>query len=305
MIDHVILFLEHRHKSPWYTPWGFWQIIRFLIDLRQRQFDLVIDLQGLLRSAIAARATGASVIVGFSNAREGAPVFYTDRVDCSWESDHAVERYLKITDALGCPGDRVEFPFAVDDDDRQFIANLIPRDLRYAVLMPGTLWETKRWPAEKFAALVQPLKNLTGLQCVVTGGPNETALAAQIPAHYDLTGKTDLRQMIALLERADLVIAADTGPMHIAAALGKPLVTPYGPTDAVRTGPFARQDSVIRLDIPCSPCFSRTCSHQSCLNWLGIDPVLKLAQEQIARYGASLIPNSPDISSVDFNPPLP
>jgi ADP-heptose:LPS heptosyltransferase len=87
---------------------------------------------------------------------------------------------------------------------------------------------------------------------------------------------------VAVLEGAALVVANDSGPMHIAAALGRPLVTPFGPTSPARTGPYRRPDSVIRLDIPCSPCFSRTCSHQSCLRWLEVPPVLELAARQMA-----------------------
>jgi ADP-heptose:LPS heptosyltransferase len=107
-------------------------------------------------------------------------------------------------------------------------------------------------------------------------------MASLAPSAVNLVGKTDLRQLVALLERAALVIANDSGPTHIAAALGRPLVTPYGPTNPVRTGPHGRDDSVIRLDIACSPCYSRKCSHTSCLNWLGIDPVLTLAERQFA-----------------------
>ena len=97
----------------------------------------------------------------------------------------------------------------------------------------------------------------------------------------NLVGKTNLRQLVALLERADLIIANDSGPMHIAAALGRPLVTPYGPTSPVRTGPYRRMDSVIRLDVACSPCFSRRCSHQSCLQWLTPGTVMHEVTRQL------------------------
>ncbi len=97
-----------------------------------------------------------------------------------------------------------------------------------------------------------------------------------------LVGKTTLRQLVALLEKASLVIANDSGPMHIAAALGRPLVTLFGPTNPVRTGPYERLDSVVRLDIVCSPCYSKKCSHQSCLQWLEVDPVLAEAARQLS-----------------------
>jgi ADP-heptose:LPS heptosyltransferase len=108
-------------------------------------------------------------------------------------------------------------------------------------------------------------------------------MASRIPGAIDLTCKTTLKQLTALLERADLVVANDSGPMHIASALGRPLVTPFGPTNPVRTGPFRRMDSVIRLDIACSPCYSRHCSHQSCLRGLEVEPVVRLAGEQIVK----------------------
>jgi lipopolysaccharide heptosyltransferase II len=191
-----------------------------------------------------------------------------------------------VAETLGCGSDPVQFVFATDDADRKYVANLVPA--RYAVLSPGTNWATKRWPVEHFAALVRPLRDRFGLDAVVAGGLGDTALGKQIVAQagtgvVDLTGRTNLRQLVALLEQAELVIANDSGPMHIAAALGRPLVAPYGPTSPAATGPWGRYDSVIRLDLPCSPCYSRTCSHQSCMKWLGIAPILQAAGEQMSK----------------------
>jgi heptosyltransferase I len=222
-----------------------------------------------------------------SDAREGARWFYTHWVPVGTPERHAIERYLCVTEALGCGRGPVEFPFATDERDREQVAALAPE--RYAVLLPGTNWPTKRWPVERFAGLIEPLRERFGLTAVVAGGPTETDLGAKIaavaPGVIDLTGRTSLRQLVALLERAALVVANDSGPMHIAAALGRPLVTPFGPTNPVRTGPYGRMESVIRLDIPCSPCYSRRCSHQSCLQWLGVGPVVRLAEEQMAGGG--------------------
>ena len=153
----------------------------------------------------------------------------------------------------------------------------------YAVLLPGTNWPTKRWPVEKFAALVDPLRDRFGLASVVAGAPDVTDIARQIPATVNAVGKTNLRQLVALLRRADLVIANDSGPMHIASALGKPLVTMFGPTNSVRTGPYGRLDSVVRVDIPCSPCYSRRCSHTSCMKWIEVQSVLDEAQRQMCK----------------------
>jgi heptosyltransferase I len=283
LLDEVIPFERGRYGG-WYNPAAMWDLFKFLYQLRRRKFDLVIDLQGLFRSAWISAACGAPRRVGFSNARELAPWFYTDLVNCSWDHDHAVERYLKVAAALGCEDGPVEFCFAVDDADRRYIAELIEPGMKYAVLMPGTNWPTKRWPIERFAALAEMLKTRLGLETIVAGGSADAEIARQIPAKINLAGRTNLRQIVALLERACLVVANDTGPMHVAAALGVPLVAPYGPTDPTRTGPYQRVDSVIRLNLPCSPCYSRTCSHQSCLEWLEIEPVLELAEAQIRTF---------------------
>jgi heptosyltransferase I len=276
-IDEVILFDRQRLAAWWRKPSAFLELMRFANRLREASFDLVIDLQGLFRSGWISAVTGAPWRAGFATAREFAPIFYTQFVDGSVENDHAVERYLKMATALGCEEGPVEFTFAADDADRAYVDRLIPPDVPYAVLLPGANWETKRWPIDKFAQLVKPIREQFGLACVVAGAGGDAALARPILSDFDVIGKTNLRQTVALLARSSLVIANDTGPMHIAAALGKPLVTPYGPTSPRRTGPFGRMESVVRLDIPCSPCFSRTCSHHSCLQWLTVDHVLRLA----------------------------
>jgi lipopolysaccharide heptosyltransferase I len=284
LVDEVILFERKRFGRGWYNPAALWELAGFFGALRRRQFDLVIDLQGLFRSAWLSLASGAPRRIGFSNAREFAPLCYSELVDCSWENDHAVERYLKIASALGCGDGPAEFQFAVDDDDRRYIEGLIPVGTAYAVLMPGTNWQTKRWPIEKFAGIVGPLRERFGLESVVAGAEADARLNGGIPAKFNLTAKTNLRQLVGLLERAELVIGNDTGPMHMAAAMGIPLVATYGPTDAVRTGPFGRADSVVRLDLPCSPCHSRTCCHRSCMEWLEIEAILQTAAEQIGKW---------------------
>ncbi len=106
-------------------------------------------------------------------------------------------------------------------------------------------------------------------------------LAQQIPGALNLAGKTTLPQLVALLQGASLVIANDSGPMHIAAALGRPLVAIYGPTNPARTGPYNRLDTVVQINIPCSPCYSRHCSHQTCLQWLSPAQVLAAAARQL------------------------
>jgi lipopolysaccharide heptosyltransferase I len=283
-VDEVIQFNRKRYGHAWRSPTASAAFFRFMKELRDRQFDWVLDFQGLFRSGWMTWATGAPIRVGFDDAREGAPYFYTHAVPSGgWWHQHAIGRYLHLASALGCAMEPIEFQFAVNDADRASVADMIGATNRFAVLIPGTHWATKRWPAEKFARLVAPLKERFGLDTIVAGGPADAVEAAQIGAAVNLVGRTTLRQTIALLERAALVVANDSGPMHIASALGRPLVTLFGPTSPILTGPYGRLDTVLRLDIPCSPCYSRTCSHQSCLQWLEIEPVLRLAEKQMSR----------------------
>jgi lipopolysaccharide heptosyltransferase I len=283
-LDEVVLFNRRHFGKGWYRPKIAREFCGWMLQLRRRGYDLVIDLQGLFRSGWLAWVSGAPRRVGFANAREGGWVFYTDRIRLDSVECHAVERYVKLAQSLGCPsGEPVEFPFATTAGDREVVAGLLGNVERFAVLLPGTNWATKRWPIGHFAELVNPLRERLGLQTVVAGGPGDVELGQQIPGALNLAGKTSLRQLTALLERAALVIANDSGPMHIAAALGRPLVTLFGPTNPVRTGPFNRPETVLRLDIACAPCYSRTCSHQSCLQWLGPQAVLAAAERQLRQ----------------------
>jgi lipopolysaccharide heptosyltransferase I len=285
LLDEVILFDRKRFAGLWRSPRVFTEWRGFTRSLRERRFDLVLDLQGLFRSAWLARKTAAPVRVGFANAREMAWMFYTHRVPIETMEQHAIDRYLKLARHIGCDdGTGVDFPFATTDADRRHVRGLLTAAGvagPYAVLLPGTNWATKRWPIEKFAALIGPLRERFGLASVLAGGADAAAMARDMPGAIDLAGQTTLKQLTALLEDAALVVANDSGPMHIASALGRPLVAPFGPTNPIRTGPYQRLESVIRLNIACSPCYSRTCWHQSCLRWLDSDAVIDLARRQM------------------------
>lgn len=282
-LDEAILFDRRRYGAMWKNPRALIDFSRFVRGLRLREFDLAVDLQGLFRSGLLARQTCAPIRIGFANAREFAPAFYTHRVDVGTMEQHAIDRYLKLAGQLGCDAGPVEWSFPVKPADRVTAADLAGEGGPYAVLLPATNWPTKRWPTEKFAALVEPLRRRFGLRSIVAGGQDAVELARAIPGALNLAGKTSLPQLVALLERAALVIANDSGPMHIAAALGRPLVTLFGPTNPIRTGPYRRMDSVVRANIDCSPCYSRRCGHITCLRKLEIDPVLAAAERQLAR----------------------
>lgn len=284
-LDQMLIFDRKRLGGWWRSPAAWRALRRFTHDLRSRRYDLVLDLQGLFRSGWLAWQTRSPIRVGFASAREGAPLFYTHRVPTGSPDQHAIERYLKLAQFVGCPTEPVAYVFPTDDADHQAVAQLLGSSQPYAILIPGTNWPTKRWPIEHFNQLADRLRQTHGLRIVVAGSPAERGLGDGIAGGLNLCGQTTLRQLVALIDGASLVVCNDSGPMHIAAALDKPMVALFGPTNPIRTGPHRHDESVLRLDIPCSPCYSRQCSHQSCLKLLNVDPVFDHAETMLRLKG--------------------
>jgi lipopolysaccharide heptosyltransferase I len=262
--------------------------------LRAERFDLVVDLQGLFRSAAIGWFSGSPLLVGFANGREGSSWFYSMRVPVPQSEMHAVDRYLLVAKAVGAlePG-TPEFRFRIPQTDYEEVDRLLSR----SGVMPGTSWvalnvsarwPTKRWPAASFAEVADRLQQEGYGAVVMVGGPDERADVAAVrgmmktPA-VDLSGATTVGLLPALLSRAALLITNDSGPMHIAAAVGTPLVAMFGPTSAVRTGPYGMGHSVLTGNVPCRPCFSRTCHNTlplECLKLVSPDQVLAAARAQ-------------------------
>jgi lipopolysaccharide heptosyltransferase I len=250
--------------------------LRLARRLRAGRFDLVLDLQCLLRTALMAVAAGAGRRVGLSTAREGAAAFYTDLVLDDWNA-HAVDRYWRVAVALGA-GDRPKRfrvpldPAAAAWADRQ----LAPWPRPWLVLGVGARWLTKRWPPQHFAALARDAHACFGGTAVFIGTADEAPLAQHTIAQltgptFDLSGRTTLQQLAAVLARADVVLANDTGPLHLAAALGRPVVAPYTCTDVRRHGPYTAMAGAVMTTVPCRASYVRRCDHLSCMTELSPD----------------------------------
>jgi lipopolysaccharide heptosyltransferase I len=267
--------------------------------IRAGGFDLVVDLQGLLRSAILARVSGAPVRVGFANGREGSPWFYTDRVPVPAGDMHAVDRYLLVSRFLGAPQkapDLSDFPLPADPaaDDR-VAALLASEHVRSGTILvamnPTARWDTKQWPSGSFLATADRLQ-AGDARVVLIGSVEDSAVGAQAIREMrtppiDLMGKTTLKELIAVLRRARVLVTNDSGPMHLAAAVGTPVVALFGPTDPARTGPYGPGHTALRSGVPCSPCFSRRCTNVTrleCLTAISPDEVIRqvlmLVQDQ-------------------------
>ena len=248
--------------------------------LRDGRYDLVVDLQGLFRSAWFARRTNAPVRVGFARPREWATWGYTHRVPEKPGFRHAIERNLDVAEVLGCGRSPVEFRVETTPADGAAADNLLkPLENRpFALLMPGTNWPTKRWPASSFAGLARKLREKHDLSIVLAGADDAASARPAFSGvdHLDAVGRTSVRELAALLRRAAIAVTNDSGPMHLAAALGTPVVAAFGPTDPRRTGPFgSAMTDVVRAGLPCLGCLSRSCAHTSCMHLLPYEALLQ------------------------------
>ncbi len=249
-------------KDEWKKPGRIFETGRELSalskGLRAEKFDAVFDLQGLLRSAVIARAAGARTAIGFKGAREGAGLFYDHKVSVPGKM-HAVRRYLRMAEFAGFKAVE-EFPLPVIED-------FVPPMKEYAVIAPGARWPSKRWPAERFGELARRLP----IESLIIGGTDEIGLARQVVEcsggrAVQFAGKSSLKILVEIIRHAAFMVTNDSGPMHMAAALGVPVFAIFGPTDPELTGPYGKgRRVVIRGRADCSPCRKRTCKAMRCM----------------------------------------
>ena len=264
--------------------------------LRAAEFDLAVDLQGLFRSAAMAWLAGCRTRIGFAYGREGSSLFYTDRVPVRIKDMHAVDRYARVAAALGAKSERgPEFRFCVPPEDRDEVGRLLGQHglsagAAWIAVNVSARWPTKRWPPEFFAAAADRLQQEGLGRVVLIGGPDEQADAQHMKnlmrtAPADLTGATTPELLPALLKSASLLLTNDSGPMHVAAAVGTPVVALFGPTSPMLTGPYGMHHRTLASGIACSPCFSRRCRNPvqlECLRSLSPQQVFDAVREQLA-----------------------
>ena len=285
----IVRFERKRWARPQHWP----EMFRSVRWLRDQNFDLVIDLQCLARSGAFAWLARGKFLVGLDEVREGARGFYDIAVPRKSFLTHAVDWYLSVLPALGVPVHtnftwlpaRPEISAAVN-------SKLKTQDSKLILLQPGARWANKRWPVQHFAGLVRALvQKFPDARFAILGDKGDQPLGQVIaqaaPEHcHNLCGATSLPEMIEWVRCGDLLITNDTGPMHVAAALGKPLVALFGPTEPRRTGPYGQLQNVLRLDLPCSPCLKADCTYEKtdeCLRALSPATVLARVEKFLAR----------------------
>lgn len=272
-------------------PAGVLGYLRAIAFLRRQRYDVALDLQGLIKSAVWARASGARRVIGFARAHLREPQaawLYSERVTPPRPA-HVIQKNLALAAHLGAPIAPIAVPLRVDPSPA--LAEALRRELggvRYAVINPGAGWPNKRWPNDRFSEVARRLRRTYGLPSLVTWGPAERAAADAIVAASDgaahLSPPTSVGGLAEVMRGAALVVAGDTGPLHIAAAVGAPVVGLYGPTWPDRNGPWDPADEVISRAQGCQCHHKRHClTGAPCIETIGVDEVMAAIERRLSR----------------------
>jgi ADP-heptose:LPS heptosyltransferase len=256
-------------------------------DLRGVGYSAVIDLQGLLKSAVLARAVGAERTIGFAShhlRERAAGPFYTHRVDPT--EPHVIFKNLALLAPLGSRDTRVAFPLEIPHSAVAETAVARFAGTPYAVINPGAAWPNKRWPADRFGGLAAALSDRFGLRSLVLWGPGEEPLAEQVAnasrGAAQPAPETTITDLFAIASQARILISGDTGPLHIGGAVGTPLVALFGPTRAERNGPWAATDIVISRTDGCSCLYRRRCRRTAaCIDDIPLSDVVDAVDRRL------------------------
>lgn len=277
-IDEVVLFDKTRCRT---LPGLISYLPDFVQRLKQKNFDLALDLQGLFKSGIITLLSGAPKKLVYCNAREFSD-WVSKKVCGPNQNGHIIDQYLDVVRSLGAPKETIDFGIRINEQQikavRQILKNAGWEGQPYVVLIPGANWPNKRWPPLYFAVLADRL-NKQGLAPVLIGGPADLPLAQQILARAEtrlmnLIGKTSLKQLAWVIKNAQVAVGGDTGPMHLSVAVNTPTLALIGPTDTHRNGPYGKAHKSLITSRDCTGCWQRDCQKKlDCLDAISVDEV--------------------------------
>ena len=284
----VIVFNRRLLGTAWRSPRGIGGVRRLVRALKSPEFDWAIDVQGLLRSALMTRATRAAVRAGFAQPREPAAAwFYNHKVDAS--ATHTVARNIELARSLGIDAQPQDMTLQVAPAGRQFAEEFCRRvgvgPRGFLVAAPPARWPTKLYPARHWRTVVRALSR--DLPVALIGSPKERNLVADAcdglegRGVIDLSGQTDVAQMVGLIAASAGVICGDSAAGFIAPAVGVDCVTLIGPTRLELTGPYLRGCALV-ADVPCQGCLKRRCRHMTCMQSISPSDVIAAARRMLA-----------------------
>jgi len=272
--DEVIVYdRQERHAGSI----GF---LRFVAMLRGKKFDCAILFQNAIEAAIMAFIAGVPKRLGYITDGRRLLLNYPVPIGDQERALHHTDYYLHMLAQCGIKADVKQQRLALRPDEVQWAVETLPRG-RFAVINPGAAYgSAKRWIPERFAAVADQLASSYGMSIVLSGGPGEAEIGADIAKamqspHQNLIGKISVRQMMAALAASSLMITNDSGPMHVAAAFGVPMVAIFGPTDHTTTSPWGTRSQIVRHPVECSPCMLRQCPiDHRCMERITVEDVM-------------------------------
>jgi ADP-heptose:LPS heptosyltransferase len=265
--------------------------------MRRAGFDLCIDFQGLLKSALLSYASGAPQRLGFPRqlCREPLSAIFTNvHGPLSDPRMHVVDQALELLQALDVTSSERRFSIPLSEADEHFAERVwrelgLGSDIPVVVLYPGAAWATKRWGELNFARLNDMLIRRFQVRTLLTWGPGEEALVQRVVRASAYTPviapATTLLQLAALLARCRVFVGGDTGPLHLAAAVGTPTVALFGPSSPERNGPYGSGHVVLHHQLPCSHCYQRVCNHWECMPGIEVETVVRAVGSLLEKDG--------------------
>jgi lipopolysaccharide heptosyltransferase I len=282
-VNRIIPFPRRELASPLTFTGAFINLIR---EIRREKYDLVIDLQGLLRSAFFAKFARAPVVAGFYSPKEkAATLFYNRRISPGAEHVHAVDKNVGFISKL------LDIPFDVPDsplpENRRNMDNLlgllkkknIPGNGPIIGIAPGARWESKQWPPLFFAKVLDTLEErIPGCRFLLLGSSDELETCRKISSSCEkaipvtLAGETGIGELVEAIRISKCLLCNDSGPMHIAASMKIPVFAMFGPTDPDKTGPYGKEHSVFQPELSCIKCLKRYCPDKNYVCQKSVNP---------------------------------
>lgn len=299
-LDELIVLRTKYWRRNW-SGQSLVEVFKAVRTIRQRRFDVVFDLQGLAKSGLIARLSGAPERIGFHrrDCRERLNTWFTNRkAPYVGKGVHVIDKNLALLLRVGVTDFVKAFPLAIPTASHEYIAAYLEsnKDLLsnpIAVINPGVGFKTKQWSLGRFAELGDRIASELGYNILLTWGPGEEkkieSIAAQMQERHWIAPPTSIHQSIALFSHISLFVSCDTGPLHLCSVMGIPTVSIFGPTDPVRNGPVGLNHEVVYKTLPCSFCYKRQCPTQNeCMEEVTVEDVFQAVKKSVSIHAKVL-----------------
>ena len=267
MLDEIILFKRNYSN-----------VLNTIQTIRKKNFDYVIDLQGTYKSQMFCLFSGSPCRIGFNKTKEFFPLAYNIKIPLPTMDRHAVDRNLDLLENIGIQRPKtINFPIEFPKEKKWDFKN-------YCVISASAGKPANRWDADNFSELASKISKELQLDVVFIGSLADKDLNTNIIKKskqqriHDFSGLLSLKETCLLLKGSKFLICGDTGPMHMAVAVGCPVIALFGSSSPQRTGPYNGNNIVIQKTTPCAPCYKKTCKQMTCLKNITIDEVFSYAK---------------------------